>query len=435
MKLSFYREFKEKYQGLHEFRESRLAIYKSLVEPLKVEYAGGRAVDLDCGRGEWLEIVGELGFDGVGVGLDEDMLAACRELDLNVEQKEPIAYLKTLPESSVAIVSGFHVTLHVPFSKVKILVQEALRVLLPGGLLILEAPNPETIRASTRNFYLDQTHQQLIVPQLLSFLPEYYGFARARTIWFWEFKYLNRSSSDTLQYALEGVRPGYAVIAQKAADEKIYKSLNTAFADEYGVRLETLATHYQNELKVTAPQATERAEQAEARAAAAEDALDATRKELNEVHQTNQHHLQLAEVHERQFQELLNSTSWRITAPLRWIVSTLRCLTPNALKRQTGLVQQHAALYIDRRPRFKKAVSSILNLFPGLQSRLLQINIEVATLPVQSQETSIPVQPQETPIQVQPQEAPIAAAHLSPLAQQIYKNLKATIEQYPKDQS
>ncbi|MEN6509923.1 MAG: class I SAM-dependent methyltransferase [Smithella sp.] len=418
MNLSFYHTFKEKYQGLHEFRESRLAICKSLVEALKVVYAGGRAVDLDCGRGEWLEIVGELGFHGVGVGLDEDMLAACRERGLNVERKESIAYLKTLPESSVVIVSGFPVTLHMPFSKLKILVQEALRVLLPGGLLILEVPNPETVMAFTRNFYLDQTHQQLIFPQLLSFLPEYYGFARARTICFWESKDLIQSSSDTRQYVLEGVRPGYAVIAQKAADEEIHKTLNAAFAVDYGVRLETLATHYQIELKTTIQQATERTVQAEA-------ALDATRKELHEIHQSNQYHSQLAEVHKRQLQELLNSTSWRITSPLRWIVSTLRCLTPSALKNGTRLVLQHAVLYTGRRPRLQKAVSRVLNLFPGLQSRLFRINIGMATPPVQ---------PQETPIPVQPQETPIAAAHLSHLARQIYNNLKVAVEQYRKGQ-
>lgn len=417
MKFPFYHAFKEKYQGLHEFRESRLEIYKSLVESLKVAYTGGRVVDLDCGRGEWLEIVGELGFDVVGVGLDEDMLAICREQDLNVERKEAIAYLKTLPEASITIVC-FHVTLHIPFSKLKILVQEALRVLLPGGLLIMEAPNPETVMASTRNFYLDQTHQQLIFPQLLCFLPEYYGFARARTIWFWESKDLIQSSSERLQCVLEGVSPGYAVVAQKAADEKIYRILNNVYAFEYGVRLETLVTHYQNELKTTVQQTAERAAQAE-------DSLDATRKELREVHQSNQYFSQLAEIHERQIHELLNSTSWRITSPLRWIVSILRCLIPNALKHKTRLVSQHVELYIGRSPRLQKAVSTVLNNFPGLQSQLIRINVRAAT---------IPAQPRETPIPAQPQETPIAIAHLSPLARQIYKNLKAAIERNHKEQ-
>ena len=86
---------------------------------------------------------------------------------------------------------------------------------MPGGLLIMETPNPENIVVATRNFYLDPTHQRPIPPMLLAFVAEYAGFARVKTLRLQESKELVNKGDVSLQDVFAGASPDYAVVAQK----------------------------------------------------------------------------------------------------------------------------------------------------------------------------------------------------------------------------
>src|SRR5215469_3508512 len=134
----FYRAFEERFRGSREAIRSRLQIYLPFIEPLKSIDDHPAAVDIGCGRGEWLELVTNNGFDARGVDLDEGMLEACYENGLRATKEDGIAFLEKLPNESQLIVSGFHIAEHLPFAQLQILIQQALRVLKPGGLLILE---------------------------------------------------------------------------------------------------------------------------------------------------------------------------------------------------------------------------------------------------------------------------------------------------------
>ena len=53
---------------------------------------------------------------------------------------------------------------------------EAGRTLKPGGLLILETPNPENLLVGSCNFYLDPTHKNPIPIPTMRLLLEARGF-------------------------------------------------------------------------------------------------------------------------------------------------------------------------------------------------------------------------------------------------------------------
>ncbi len=268
MSDDFYRAFEEKHRGSRELIKSRQRVYLPFIEPLRSIYSDAKAIDLGCGRGEWLELLKESNFDAQGVDLDDGMLAACRELGLNVATADALTALKALPDASQLVVSGFHIAEHIQFSTLQALVQEALRVLKPAGLLILETPNPENMVVGTVNFYLDPTHQKPIPPQLLSFLPEYYGFAKVKVIRLQEDKALWGKAWISLLDVLAGASPDYAVVSQKSADASLLSSTNHAFAQEYGLTLDSLAKRFdqQTEQATQAQQANERAAQAQAQA-------------------------------------------------------------------------------------------------------------------------------------------------------------------------
>jgi SAM-dependent methyltransferase len=470
----FYRSFEDRYRGSRELIKGRLDVYLPFVKPLLQAYTDAAAIDLGCGRGEWLEVLSAAGFKPIGVDLDQGMLRDCHELGLQVVQGDAIAYLSALPDESQIVVSAFHVVEHIAFDQLRTLVSQALRALKPGGLLIMETPNPENIVVATRSFYLDPTHQRPIPPELLSFIPDYYGFARVKILRLQESPELSGRENVSLSDVLSGASPDYAVVAQKPADERLTTLLDECFAKEYGLTLDSISSRYdtrideriaqaesraqQSETRAQqaearaqqaearaqqaearaqpaearaqqeairadqaesrAQQAEERtkfavrrAEQAEARAASAETALEATHKELHNVHQANQHHWQVAEARHQQIQALLNSTSWRVTAPLRWVSSVVRGLGLSTLKPREKVSLQQVAFFVTKHPRLKSVALSVLNRFPGLKSRMVRVITGTPTLPVQ------------------PQNVPSDVAHLTPRARRIYADLKAAIEQ------
>ena len=274
MESNFYQAFEEKYRGSADEIKSRLRIYFPFIQPLVTLFEDASAVDLGCGRGEWLELLKELSIDLQGVDIDENMLKLCKEKGLNVKKYEAISFLKSLPAASQVIVSGFHIIEHIDFSQLQLLVEEALRVLKQGGLLILETPNPENIIVGTSGFYLDPTHTKPIPPLLLSFLPEYYGFYKIKILRLQDSVFLMKNKEITLLDVLNGVSLDYAVIAQKAGEEHLISATNQAFNAEYGQKLERLANIYEQQ-------------------------IDAKNQRILE--------------------QIYSSYSWKITKPLRWL--------------------------------------------------------------------------------------------------------------------
>jgi len=245
----FYRALEDRYRGSRELIMERLKVYLPFLEAIKHNSADTRAVDLGCGRGEWLELLQQNGFDAVGVDQDEGMLAACKDRNLQADLGDAILFLRSLPTSSVALVSGFHIAEHLTFLDVQLLVKEALRVLQEGGLLILETPNPENVVVATNDFYIDPTHQRPIPTQLLAFLVEYYGFGRAKILRLQESSELREKQNLSLWDVLSGASPDFAVIAQKKqAGDLTFNEYDAVFGRDFGIDLKTLASRYEQGL-------------------------------------------------------------------------------------------------------------------------------------------------------------------------------------------
>jgi SAM-dependent methyltransferase len=241
----FYRAFEDRHRGSRELIKDRLAVYLPFVNPLLQNYPNAEALDLGCGRGEWLEVISNAGFKARGVDLDAGMLSACHERNLCVENQDALTALRTAPNSSLAVISAFHVVEHINFDDVRALIAESMRALVPGGLMILETPNPENIVVAGCNFYLDPTHQRPIPPQLLSFAVEHAGFERTKVLRLQEAASLcDEKHPLTLISVLEGVSPDYAVIGQKDGSREITEASSEVFARDFGMNLQTLANRF-----------------------------------------------------------------------------------------------------------------------------------------------------------------------------------------------
>ena len=241
----FYRSFEDHFRGSRDLIKSRLQVYLPFVLKLRNTDPDFKSIDLGCGRGEWLELMVENGaLNSQGVDIDDAMLSACMDRGLNAIKSDAISGLQALPAESLSIITGFHIAEHLPFDLLQILVKEALRVLKPGGLLILETPNPENISVGTSSFYLDPTHKRPLPPQLLSFLADHYGFHRTKILRLQESPELRGAQTVELSHVIFGVSPDYALVAQKQDTAGRQGLMDALFLETYGLSLDVLSSRF-----------------------------------------------------------------------------------------------------------------------------------------------------------------------------------------------
>ncbi|MCS3903569.1 O-antigen chain-terminating methyltransferase [Methylohalomonas lacus] len=240
----FYRAFEERHRGLREVIKARMSAYLPFIQGLQELGRELQALDLGCGRGEWLELLAENSVNVQGVDQNEGMLQACLDRELNVVRKDALEYLKQQSDGSFDIVSAFHFVEHIPFASLQTLVKEALRVLKPAGLLIMETPNPDNVVVGASGFYMDPTHTQPIPAPLLAFLTEYQGYARQKVLGLQEPESVRSDDHIGLRDVLFHVSPDYAVVAQAPANEEALAVLDAAFEQEYGRSLGELCQRF-----------------------------------------------------------------------------------------------------------------------------------------------------------------------------------------------
>lgn len=471
---TFYRAFEDRYRGDRDVIKQRLRAYAPFLDAVATLTPQPAALDLGCGRGEWLELLGEHGFHARGVDLDAGMLAACIERGLQVELTDAVAALRACADHSLALVSAFHLVEHIPFALLQTLIGEALRVLQPGGLLIMETPNPENLSVGATSFYLDPSHEKPLPPLLLGFLTEFAGFGRQRTVRLQEPEHLHDSSHPmVLIDVLENVSPDYAIVAQKAADAACWAAFDPAWQRDYGYSLGALAKRYdaagaarltelhqiagtqaaglvainqlhaglatevagvhQHQQRLTAElSATQRQQQAQAaelsgaqqqhQALAADLSgahhhLQALAAEMSVVHgridqanQATQHALAHAAAMHQQVLDMQNSNSWKLTAPYRRAGHLLIRARQRTRQGLRGPLL-HLLRAVLRQPRLRGAALRVMAHFPGLKARL-------RGLVYQTVSTGASLPPEPLP----------SSGDLSPRAAQVYQELKKTLE-------
>jgi O-antigen chain-terminating methyltransferase len=164
---------------MERFRGSREEIL-SRYRPLATRLAGlGPVVDIGSGRGEMLELLRDSGTEAIGVDLDPDMVAACRDRGLQVDVGDGVTYLQALEEGSLGGVFAGQLIEHLtPQGLLDFMALVSTR-LRPGGILIAETINPESLWVFAHSYHIDPTHVRPVHPAYAAFLAQEAGFTRA----------------------------------------------------------------------------------------------------------------------------------------------------------------------------------------------------------------------------------------------------------------
>jgi SAM-dependent methyltransferase len=134
-------------------------------------------LDVGCGHGALLHFAREAGYCNLaGVDVSAEQVEAARRLGIEgVEQGDLMDALRELPEASRDVVVSFDLIEHLDRDELLDFVDAVHRVLRPGGLWIVHAPNAESpLFGRTR--YGDLTHELAVTAESLSQLVFSSGF-------------------------------------------------------------------------------------------------------------------------------------------------------------------------------------------------------------------------------------------------------------------
>lgn len=173
---AFYLTFENRFRGPRGEIKKRLAFYLSYIGAARAGGDDHPVLDVGCGRGEWLELLKDEGLSGRGVDINSAMVAHCQDRHLDVTEADVIEYLRSLPETTLGAVTGFHIIEHLPLQTLVDLVAESYRTLQPGGVVIFESPNCKNLVVGATNFYIDPTHRNPVYPDTAKFILELAGF-------------------------------------------------------------------------------------------------------------------------------------------------------------------------------------------------------------------------------------------------------------------
>ena len=206
-------KFADKFRGPEEYVRRNHEFY--------LPYFTGRknVVDLGCGRGEFLALLAEHGIAAKGIEYSEELVAYCRRAGLDVARADLFEFLEGAPEFSFDGIFCAQVVEHLEPARLPALIRLAHSRLAPGGLLVIETPNPECLAIFATHFYLDPTHTRPIPPALLAFYLEESGFGQLETRRFapaTEATPALASLPEDLRTALFGAQD-YAVIGRRLA--------------------------------------------------------------------------------------------------------------------------------------------------------------------------------------------------------------------------
>lgn len=179
---ALYSAFEDCFRGPESLIQERARPYLEIVRACGAGCVDAPVIDVGCGRGEWLALLRDEGLHARGIDLNTRFVADALTRGLDVVEGDAIEVLKQMPPGCAGAVTSMHLVEHLPFERVVEFIDACAHVLRPGGLLVLETPNPENLDVATVYFYMDPTHRNPLPPIMLRWVVEARGYPDAQVL-------------------------------------------------------------------------------------------------------------------------------------------------------------------------------------------------------------------------------------------------------------
>ncbi len=174
---AFYLEFENRFRGSEKEIQDKQKPYITVFKNAKID-PKLPIVDIGCGRGNFSTSSKKNEFKPFGVDLNESMVIRAREQGFEAVNEDAIVWLANQKSNSIGGITGFQLAEHIPFEILLTMIAEAYRCLVPGGILLLETPNPENLSVGAFTFHYDPSHLKPLPPDVMRFAAEFKGFSR-----------------------------------------------------------------------------------------------------------------------------------------------------------------------------------------------------------------------------------------------------------------
>ena len=148
-----------------------------IAEYLRLAREHQPVLDVGCGRGEFLIACKTGGIDARGFDINERSVADLKPKGIDVTLAGIPECFEGIAHDSTGSILAMHVVEHLPVDLLFSLFGNAARVLVRGGLLMIETPNAESLMMAGSDFWRDPTHLAPRHPAALTVLAREYGFA------------------------------------------------------------------------------------------------------------------------------------------------------------------------------------------------------------------------------------------------------------------
>jgi 2-polyprenyl-3-methyl-5-hydroxy-6-metoxy-1,4-benzoquinol methylase len=139
-------------------------------------------LDVGFGRGEFLELLRDLGVEARGIEVDQRMVEAARDRGLRADVGFALEYLQSVDDGSLGGLVMIQVIEHLPPRQAIEVVRVAAEKVRAGGRVLIETVNPTSLITYARAFWVDPDHVRPVHPTFLAFLFEAAGFASVRRV-------------------------------------------------------------------------------------------------------------------------------------------------------------------------------------------------------------------------------------------------------------
>jgi SAM-dependent methyltransferase len=161
--LAFEDQFRGSEEEIARRQEQYVSVFHGQTEPV---------VDIGCGRGEFLQRLRDAGMRAYGVDQSPAMVSRCQERGLDVLQGDALQHLESVGTQSLGGIFAAQVLEHLAPGEVIGFMELAERALTPGGVLVVETLNPQSVSTYTGPLYVDLGHIRPLHPLTLRFLAE-----------------------------------------------------------------------------------------------------------------------------------------------------------------------------------------------------------------------------------------------------------------------
>jgi 2-polyprenyl-3-methyl-5-hydroxy-6-metoxy-1,4-benzoquinol methylase len=174
LRAGLYADFEDRFRGSEDE-----ILQRQKVDVALFHGAPGPVADLGCGRGEFVQALLAEGIAALGCDANPVMVQRAKEKGLPVDQQDLFTWLSARADGTLGGIVAYQVVEHLPPAALFDLVELAVAKLAPGGRLLFETINPESVYAM-RWFWMDLTHVRPVPAPSLQQLMEASGLRDVR---------------------------------------------------------------------------------------------------------------------------------------------------------------------------------------------------------------------------------------------------------------